>query len=53
MSWWGAEVVDKCSHQCGQFWDSDFVALPALTSQAFRPTDKDAPPPGAVVCPAL
>lgn len=53
VSWWGAELVGKCSHQCGQFLDQDFVALPVLAEQGFAPQAKGAPPPGAVICPPL
>ena len=54
VSWWGAEYASKCSgDECAGFWDMDFTGLPVLTTQAFRPTDAQSPPPGGVVCPPL
>lgn len=52
VSWWGAEIIDKCSHQCGALFDSSYVALPALTQRAFD-SAKGSRPSGGVVCPPL
>ena len=64
VSWWGGEIVDTCSHQCGALFDSSYVALPALTARAFDATTSGGggqpaqhaaavPPPGGSICPPL
>lgn len=54
VSWWGTEYVNPCSgDECAGFWDSDFMALPVLTSNAFAFIPRNTPPAGAVICQPL
>jgi len=52
VSWWGTEYAKRCSgNECSGFWDSHYVALPILTTNAFASVKSI--PTGAKICDPL